>query len=315
MNRIVRAIHRAVRLPGQPAPYDTLHARVYYPGRLTGRTGEVEADADAGPFPVVVLLPELGVGPESYRWLAQALADRGYAFVTYSHVAEVAPGRVELSPGIDPTPLRPDSHYGHAPTAIAVAPLLDELGAVQASGPLAGLLDLERLVLGGHGQGGAAALHSAALRHFGGLSAVFAYAAHAEAPPGLEWPEGWLLPLPGEVPLLLLGGERDRLLDAGRGDPLARLHRTFTEAFAGGRGDAHMLLLAGANHSSFCHPEDPTTAPLADLHATAPGEALRAFFVEAISAFLDAYVREDSEVVVQLEQLASHPLVLRADRR
>jgi len=77
-----------------------------------------------------------------------------------------------------------------------------------------------------------------------------------------------------------------------------------------------MFLLAGANHFSFCHPDDPTTGrSFLDHRATAPGESLRGFLVEVISTFLDAYVREDSDVVDQLEQLASHPLVLHSGRR
>ena len=127
MTRIVRALHRAVRLPGPRAPYDTLHARVFYPGRLTGTAterdlGAVEADADAGPSPVVIFLPGVNVGPESYRWLAQALADRGYVFVTFSYVGETRPaepGAIGLTPGLDASRLRPES-FGHAPTSTTI---------------------------------------------------------------------------------------------------------------------------------------------------------------------------------------------------
>lgn len=332
MSRLVRALHRAVRVPGQKAPHDTLHARVYYPGRLTGTAAEhelgvVEADGDAGPFPVVIFLPAFNVGPESYRWLAQALADRGYVVVTYAYVGEAPwPSRaagvegppIGLTPGVDLARCRPQT-FGHGPTCVALGPLVEELGRLQVEGILAGLLDLEHLVIGGHSAGGSLALQNAALRYFSSLTAAFSYAGHAGALPALGWPEDALLPLPGEVPLLLLGGERDGVIAArshGPADPFTLLRRSFAEALPGGRGDAHMFLLAGANHFAFCHPDDPTTGrSFLDYRATAPGEVLRGFFVEVISTFLDAYVREDSEVVDQLDHLASHPLVVHAGRR
>lgn len=328
MSRIVRAMHRAVRVPGQRAPYDTLHARVYYPGRLKGGqaerdTGAVEADADAGPFPVVLFLPAQNVGPESYRWLAQVLADRGYAFVTFGFVGEAADGQPALTPGVDLARCRPET-FGQAPTSTTVGPLLDELGRMQCEGPLAGLLDLEHVVLGGHSAGGTAALQNAALRYFHNLTAAFSYAGHAGGRTALGWPEDSVMPLPGEVPLLVMGGERDGVIAASGhrygpkspGDAFGLLRRTFHEAIPGGRGDAHLFLLAGANHFSFCHPDDPTTGrSFLDHRATAPGEAIRGFLVELISTFLDAYVREDGEVVDQIEQLAVHPLVVEAGRR
>lgn len=326
VSRLVRALHRAVRVPGPRAPHDTLHARVYYPGRLTGTAterdyGVIEADGDAGPFPVVIFLPGYNVGPESYRWLAQSLADRGYVFVTFSYVGETYPGQIGLTPGIDAARCRPGS-FGHAPTSTTVGPLLDELGKMQCEGVLAGLLDLESVVVGGHSAGGTAALQNAALRYFSSLCAAFSYGGHAGARGGFGWPEGSLMPLPGEVPLLLMGGERDGVLAAGSHrygaphDPFAPIRRTFEEAIPGGRGDAYLFLVSGANHFSFVHPDDPTTGrTFLDHRATAPGEVLRAFFVEVISTFVDAYVHEDSEVVEQLDQLAGHPLVQHAARR
>lgn len=311
MSRVVRVLHRAARVPGLRGPNDTLHARVYFPGRWD--RGAAVADADAGPFPVVLFLPDAHVGPESYRWLAHALADRGYAFVTYGLVCESG-GEIGLSPGVDLARMRA-GHLGHAPPATAIGPLLEMLAHMQREGALAGLLDLEEVVFGGHGVGGTAALHSAALRHFGSVSAAFSYAGHTLAPAALGWPAEAVMPVPGDVPLLLLGGERDGVI-AGHGEAFAPIRRTFEEGVTGGRGDAHLFLVAGANHGSLCHPDEAaTTSPVRDHRPTAPGESLRGFLLEVISTFLDAYVREDSDVVAQLEQLGGHPLVLQSGRR
>ena len=65
----VRTLFFAKRVPGQPAPYDTLQVSVLYPakpgaGEQERQHGVVAADPAGAPYPVVVFLN--GVG---WRWM------------------------------------------------------------------------------------------------------------------------------------------------------------------------------------------------------------------------------------------------------
>lgn len=100
----VRSVHWAARVDGVSAPWDAIHLRVFYPSAPTGdeqerMTGIVAADAALAPYPVVILMPGINVGPDSYRWLATHLAGLGYAVVTYSWVTDIMPGQRGISPG------------------------------------------------------------------------------------------------------------------------------------------------------------------------------------------------------------------------
>lgn len=311
----VRAIFSAAKVEGAPAPYDTLHLKVFYPAQPTGselerNLGLVSAAVTRSPFPVVILFNGINCGPELYQWLAVALAERGWGVVTFAWVAENLPGMVALTPGVDLTRLAPQ-HYGHGPTALALPALLAALTNLQAAGMLAGHLDLSRLVIGGHSAGGRVAIESASPEFFPPVRAAFAYGAHTGAIVQMGYAPGTILPLPDALPLLLMGGTQDGVI-AHSSDrygvtwerATTPVERTFHEGLAGGRGDSYLVLLEGANHFVMAHPLDATTGrAFLDLPATQPAERQRQLIVEAIALFLAAHVNAEAAAREQLRHL------------
>jgi alpha-beta hydrolase superfamily lysophospholipase len=296
-----RALHGAVRVPDLVAPNDTVHFRVFYPALFSGSdaerlSGEIPFDPDHTPFPVVLVLPGMNIGPEGYRWLAQDLVARGCAVVTFALIGETRPGVVGISPGLDLDALTPET-YGSRPSAIAVGPLLDALRSLNSDGLLQGAFDLDRVVLGGHSAGGTVALLNADPTWFPGVVGVWSFAAHTMASTVLGWQPETVLQTPSSVPTLLLGAGNDGVIarsadrygrDAGPDhDPIAR---TFAEALHHGGGDQRYAVASGALHTSLLHPHDPTSAR-GFLDGTAGRDPIeiRADLAGAIGEFVDAY--------------------------
>jgi dienelactone hydrolase len=309
-------VHTAARVPGLPEPFDTAHVKLYYPAAPTGDdterlTGTVAADRARAPFPVVVLLPGVNVAPDCYRWLAVSVAARGYAVAVPAVVEEVFGAGVALGPGIDVDLARPGT-YGTAPTARALAPVLDAVARLGKTAPLDGLLDLDRVALGGHSAGGTVALQSASRSWFPGLRAAFAYGAHLVATTALGWPSGTVLAAPDDLPVLLATGSDDGVMAASavrygeetgeRADPV---ERTFVQSL---RGPGYRMVLDGANHFTCAHPVDPTSArSFLEEPATGDEPALRRRLAEALGLFLDAHVRDDATAAVALAHWTADP--------
>jgi dienelactone hydrolase len=318
----IRAMFRAAKVETASSPYDTIHIKVFYPARFSEsdreqNLGEVPADAEQAPFPVVIFFNGINCGAELYQWLAVKLAERGFVVLTFAWVAENLPGMVTLTPGVDLQAWMPDT-YGTRPTASALPALLKELQHMQTQGILAGLL-AEQVVLGGHSAGGRVAIESADPQFFPQVVASFAYGAHTAAVTQLGYPPSTVLPLPSALPLLLLGGTRDGVI-AHSGDrygsrwetPTTPIVRTFHEAIEGGREDSYLLLLEGANHFSIAHPFDSTTGrSFLDLPASQPDTQIRDQLAEVIGIFIDAHVRQKPSAFDALKQLKTvrNPLI------
>ena len=93
----IRAVYRAIAIAGAEPPYDRASLKVFYPAHYGDteeerNTGVIPAAGEDVPFPVVILLPGINVGPESYSWLAKALAAQGVVAVTFTLVAKEMPG-------------------------------------------------------------------------------------------------------------------------------------------------------------------------------------------------------------------------------
>ncbi len=317
MEPMVRAFHRISAIPGASAPHDRVSLTIYYPA-LFGNTAEernsgvVPADAKRGPFPVVIMLPGVNLGPEGIGWLAHQLAGAGYVTVAASSISEDMPGYISISPGLLLDHLKPES-YGRAPNCSLLQPVIDELHNVQQNSVLAGCLDLDSIALGGHSAGGTAALLNANPEWFPGVRAVFAYAAHSGASMALGWPAETVLNLPAALPTLLLGGDHDGVIAAsahryGRDeeDPLHTIARTFEEGVPQCDGNSYLMVLKGANHFSFAHPFDGSTGrAFLDWTSEQNPVELRMLLGELIADFLDASMRDDSSARGRLQAALS----------
>jgi pimeloyl-ACP methyl ester carboxylesterase len=325
----VRALFRAAIVEDACSPYNTIHLKVFYPAQIEGsdpekNLGIVPADSQQSPFKVVIFFNGINCDAQLYQWLAVKLAKRGLVVVTFSWVAENLPGMVALTPGVDIKMLAPHL-YGTGPTASALPTLIAALENLQAEGVLAGLLDLNHIILGGHSAGGRVAIESASSRFFPQVVAAFAYGAHTAGIVQMGYEVGTILPLPDSLPLLLIGGTRDGVIfNSSHRYGVTWEHaqtpvvRTFHEAIAGGRGDSYLLILEGANHFSVAHPVDTTTATgFLDFPASQPEEQLRNLMAETISLFIDAHVRSQTTAVEALNQLVAfnNPLIASFERK
>ncbi|TXS09957.1 alpha/beta hydrolase [Streptomyces sp. ms191] len=292
----VRSEWRACRVPGLKEPYDTAHLRVFYPARATGSdaerlTGVIAADAGRAPFPLVVLLPGINVPADSYRWLAVLLARRGFVAVTPELVGELFGGSHGVTPGIDLAACTPGA-YGTRATTPLLGAVLAALAEPAPGSPLDGLLDPERVVLGGHSAGGTVALQSAA--HVPGLRGVFTYGAHTRVAAALGHPPGTVLPVGARVPVLLMSGEHDGVIAASAeryaltdadADPVAR---TFHEALTDSGGAHAWVRIAGAGHFALCDPVDATSARGFLEEPEPEGSGARALAGRLVAAFCSA---------------------------
>ncbi|GGA48090.1 hypothetical protein CYANOKiyG1_67230 [Okeania sp. KiyG1] len=325
----IRAFYRATKVEKAQPPYDTIHLKVFYPAKMSGsdqeqNQGMVPADPQQAPFPIVILFSGINCNPELYKWLAIDLAQRGMLVVTFAWIAENLPGFISLTPGVDIAMLAPNT-YGTAPTASALPALLTELERINSEGILAGMLDLQKIILGGHSAGARVAIESASPRFFPQVVASFGYGVHTAAGKMMGYEAGTILPLPDSLPLLLMGGTCDGVIANSSHrygtvweEATTPVSRTFQEAISGGRNDSYLMLIEGANHFSFTDPFDPTTGrPFLDFPATGPEDEIRSLMAETIGLFIDAHLRHQPKAFDALKQLLNNanPLIKSFERK
>lgn len=301
---MIRALFRSVAMPT-----GTLYCKIHYPAvygatPLENNTGAIPAVQGSEPYPLAILMPGINVSPEAYAWLAIELAQAGFVAVVYGWIVEEMPGMPALSPGLDVGALAPDV-YATRPSASALGALLADLAQQNLGGPLAGLLDLARILLGGHSAGGSVALFNARPDWFPGLRAVFSYGAHSKASTSLGYPPDALLPLPLALPTLIMGGSEDGVIAASafrygndgtsEPDPTGPVVRTFEEGLQRRHDDSYLAILRGANHFSAVWPSDGTTGrPFLDWPTTRPDSEIRGDLAALVVRFARAHVCGDA---------------------
>ena len=318
---IVRGLHFSFDAGG-----DAALATLFYPGddgRLDEArlTGQVPADDTDAPWPVVVLLPGINVVPDGYRWLAHRLVADGLCMVTYAAIGSLGPAGRGITPGIDLAALAPDT-IGTRPSATALGPLLAHLAeqAADEHSPVAGRVDLGHVVVGGHSAGGTAALHNSDPGWVPGLQAVFAYAAHTMVATALGHGEAAVVPIPAQVPIMLLGGTDDGVIAASRDryrtddeahDPV---RRTFAEAIDRQQGDSWLVELADAGHFAMCDPVDTTSGrSFLEPDPTTVDPSIRNLLGDLIAGFVATSLGRPTDA--SLDRLVEQPSIRHWDRR
>ena len=310
---IVRAFWRAIKIENERSPYDTIQLKVFYPAStLSQQTfADDPIDSAKAPFPVVIFFSGINCNLALYEWLALELTAKGTVVILYNWLAENIPGSVALTPGVDLAAFSADL-YGTVPTAKALPALLAELEQLNSSGTLAGRLDLQKIILGGHSAGGRVALENANTEFFSQVAAAFSYGGHTAAPAQLGYAPGTILALPNSVPMLLLGGTQDGVIANNSGiygldrwaSAATPVVRTFKEAIARQQGDTYLVLLAEANHFSIVNCLDPTLKVAAlDFPSSQPQAQIRSAMAQIIGLFIELHVRQQPEAALQLEQL------------
>jgi len=230
--------------------------------------------------------------------------------ITFAWVAENLPGVVALTPGVDVEAWSPHN-YGKKATASALPALLQELENLQTESLLSGLLDLQRVVLGGHSAGGRVAIESASQNFFPHLAGAFAYAAHTAGGVNNGYEPGTILALPDSLPLLLLGGTQDGVIANSSHrygidweTATTPILRTFQEGISGGRGDSYLVCLEGANHFSITHPLDSTTGrTFLDFPATQPEPEIRSLIAKIIGLFIQGHIVQGETSLEKRQEL------------
>ncbi len=302
---IVRSVHRSS---------GGLRVTIFYPARHSSleearETGLVPTIAGE-PRPVVILLPGINVVADSYRWLAMELVQVGCVAATCSLIGSLGPAGEGITPGFDFGALTPET-LGTRPSASALGEVLE---IVRDDRHLADVVDMGRLVLGGHSAGGTLALHNARPDWFEGVCAAFSYAGHTMTATSIGC-GGAVARIPSETPMLLLSGAVDGVIEASRGrylsDPDAPhdpVRRTFDEAVTSERGDVWWVELVDGTHFTPCHPVDDTSARsfLEVPQQPSAAAAARSLLVRLLAAFLREYVLNEPSGE-RLRGLTAHP--------
>lgn len=294
----VRAIFRAVKVEDARSPFNVIQLKIFYPSLepitdIERNSGILSPDKSKSPFKVVIMLNGVNCPPDSYQWLAQELCLHGCIFVSFQWITDELPGGIQgLTPGIDVKYMNYEN-YGKGATGSAIQLILDDLAKVNADGLLAGLLDLENVILGGHSAGGSIALMNA--EHFPQIKAAFSYGSHTQGSTIMGFPVNYVCPITSEKPILMLGGNNDgvitwsaRRYGKADEDSTVSLKQTFEKAIGGNRGDRYLAIFDGANHFTFAHPQDSTTGrPFLDFEPK-NNEAHRRIMAEMIIDFVQA---------------------------
>ena len=302
---IVRSFWQAIAAPEAQPPYNTVHLKIFYPSDNSDSPNPLAIAppaSDLAPFPVVIFFNGFNCSLAVYQWLAVELAARGLVVVLFDWLTSTNKTTF-LTPGVDLSAFS-SATYGTMPSASALPLIMAELDNLQANSVLAGLLDLQKIILGGHSAGGRLALENAEPKFFDRLIGAFSYGGHSAAPIQLGHPPGTILPLPDSLPMLILGGTEDGVIANNSQiygveqwqTPATPVIRTFREGITRQNHNSYLIIIEGANHFAIADHTDPTlTVAEADFPATQPEAEIRSLMATIISSFIDTFILNRSQ--------------------
>ena len=317
---VVRAFWKAIKVEDAQSPYDTIHLKVFYPGDDSDTQNpffNTPAAKDLAPFPIVIFFSGFNCSLAMYQWLAMKLAERGLVVVLFDWLVKTADRDPLLSPGVNLAAFSSET-YGTVPSASALPLLLKELDNLQLVGVLAGMLDLQKIILGGHSAGGRLALENAEPKFFDRVAGAFSYGAHSAAPTSLGYEPGTVLPLPDSLPMLLIGGTEDGVIASNStiygvekwSTSATPIIRTFREAIDRERGDSCLVIVEGANHFAIAERADPTLSVAAkDFPATQSESKIRFLLTSIIGLFIDKFILDRPQKLQFELLLQTHNLI------
>lgn len=315
-------------------------------------------DPSGAPYPAVVFMQGANVAIEQYAWLFEHLASHGYIVLAITELmpsggnlegqflnlfpqgtatptqwltSMTIPDIVTYLENINssvPDPLPPAILTGSPPNprdrgsfVAVVRNPRDIEGDDFETSMFDGLIDTDKIVLGGHSFGGYLALMCAntaiakPARPEGGsftnkVVGCFVYGAHSFAASGT----GYATPV--NVPLLMLGGEKDGVasgtINGIERSGYDRIRYTFdTYVPASGNASRYMIGIRGANHLSIGTRPDPAVdrSFLDDKDGIISAHIAHRVIAEKVTAFLQVYTRNDSAALPIITGSGSEPFI------
>jgi len=302
----VRGLYEAFRVSdGLSPPYDTGRMKILYPASEETAFFTEAKDSDA-PFPVIVFIGGPLVESNRYQWLGERLVeDNDVVFVSYDILGVLG----------EPSIITETTQAFDVETPSEVLEtVFKKLRGWNRDGILAGKLDLERVVLGGHSAGGTMALMNGNEDFFPGVVGVFTYASHLATGSVFGFPPASIIPLTSTVPILLMGGTEDGVImslsyrsDTEWTSPTEPIERTFDEAFPSGK-PVYYMAFNGFNHLALVDPIDTTVGSgFNDSMAAVEKDVMKERLVGTISLFVREHVFEDEEAADELMGMVNDP--------
>lgn len=308
----VRALLRVAVVETVTPPYNTIYLKIFYPAldattEVHQQTGILPFDTQWSPAPIVIFLPGVNCSAHTYEWLAANLAGNGIVTVISSWIAQNLPGRMSISPGIDIEAVQVAT-YGKRPTSSSLSTILEVVESLRDDEVMAGNLNHEAIILGGHSAGGTMALQNARHDWFPKVKAAFAYGSNSLATGVLgKWERGKIPPLPTDVPILMMGASLDGISEHhnkafGHQEEsnIEFLQRIFKEA---NYQDSTLCIFDGANHHSICYPLDTSIGrTFLDTATDADEQIIRAEIADLIKNFIKAQVQSNKQALDLLQK-------------